>query len=102
MTGRALETDRPTKALYACCARATSTDSHPGAPKATGLSVPSPCTIARTGSCSSRHHVTSVTSPNVQIIAIPLPFAGSANAWDRTGTETPNSGVITCCPKSGW
>jgi len=28
--------------------------------------------------CSSRHHVTSVVSPNVQIIAMPDPLSGSA------------------------
>jgi hypothetical protein len=31
---------------------------------------------ARVGSWSSRHHVTSVVSPNVQIIATPVPFSG--------------------------
>ena len=31
---------------------------------------------ARTGRLSSRHQVTSVMSPNVQIIAMPLPFVG--------------------------
>ena len=37
--------------------------------------------------------MTSVTSPNVQIIATPVPFSGSASAWARIGTRTPNSGV---------
>ncbi len=56
---------------------------------------------ARTGSDSSRHHVTSVRSPKVQIIAMPLPFAGSASACAFTGTDTPKSGVSTVVPKSG-
>ena len=33
-------------------------------------------------------------SPKVQIIAMPLPFSGSASGCARTGTRTPNSGVI--------
>ena len=40
-------------------------------------------------------------SPNVQIIAMPLPFSGSASACALTGTRTPNSGVITSVPNSG-
>ncbi len=59
-------------------------------------------TMARTGSFSSRHHVTSVMSPKVQIIAMPLPFSGSASACASTGTRTPKSGVTTSVPKSGW
>ena len=46
--------------------------------------------------------MTSVTSPNVQIIAMPLPFSGSASGCARIGTRAPNSGVITRCPNSGW
>ena len=38
--------------------------------------------------------MTSVTSPNVQIIATPVPFSGSASGCGLTGTRTPNSGVI--------
>jgi hypothetical protein len=56
---------------------------------------------ARTGSESSRHHVTSVMSPKVQIIAMPLPFSGSASACAFTGTRAPNSGVTTSVPNSG-
>ncbi len=56
---------------------------------------------ARTGSDSSRHHVTSVRSPNVQIIAMPLPFSGSARLCAFTGTGTLNSGVSTSVPNSG-
>ena len=67
----------------------------------TGRSVPFAWMIARTGSASSRHQVTSVRSPNVQIIAMPVPFSGSASAWARTGTGTPNSGVSTSCPNNG-
>ena len=43
--------------------------------------------MARTGSDSSRHHVTSVVSPNVQIIATPVPFSGSASSWATIGTD---------------
>jgi hypothetical protein len=50
-----------------------SVDSQPGVPHCTGRSVPSAWITARTGRLSSRHHVTSVTSPKVQIIAMPLP-----------------------------
>src|SRR4029453_13259479 len=49
--------------------------------------------IARTGRLSSRHHVTSVMSPNVQIIAMPLPFSGSASVCALPGTRTPNNGA---------
>ncbi len=59
---------------------------------------PSRPTIERTGSESSRHHTTSVVSPNVQIIAMPEPFSGSASGWATTGTSTPNSGVRTVVP----
>src|SRR6478609_920651 len=45
--------------------------------------------------CSSRHHTTSVVSPNVQIIAMPEPFSGSASGCATTGTGTPKSGVRT-------
>ena len=57
---------------------------------------------ARAGSRSSRHHTTSVVSPKVQIMAMPLPFSGSASSWASTGTFTPNSGVVTSVPNSGW
>jgi hypothetical protein len=39
--------------------------------------------------------MTSVRSPNVQIIAAPVPFSGSARRWASTGTSTPNSGLVT-------
>ena len=62
---------------------------------------PSRPTIERTGSPSSRHQMTSVVSPNVQIIAMPDPFSGSASSWATTGTSTSKSGVRTFVPKSG-
>ena len=101
MRVRAFDAESPANWSYVCCARAASCDSQPAAPQVTGPSVPFGMITARTGSDSSRHQVTSVMSPNVQIIAMPLPFAGSASAWARTGTETPNSGVLTWLPKSG-
>ena len=42
---------------------------------------------------SSRHQITSVVSPNVQIMAMPEPFSGSASSWATTGTSTLKSGV---------
>ena len=39
----------------------------------------------RVGRSSSRHHVTSVMSPNVQIIAMPVPLSGSASWWATIG-----------------
>ena len=72
--------DSPASWSYACWARTALSDSHPGVPQLTGPSVPLGCITARTGSLSSRHQVTSVMSPKVQIIAMPLPFAGSASA----------------------
>ena len=58
--------------------------------------------IARVGRSSSRHQVTSVTSPNVQIMAMPVPLSGCASSWATTGTSTPYSGVTTVVPNSGW
>ena len=60
-----------------------------------------PITV-RTGSWSSRHHWTSVRSPNVQHIAMPAPLSGSAAWWASTGISTPKTGLVTVCPKSGW
>ncbi len=56
----------------------------------------------RVGSWSSRHHTTSVVSPKVQIIAMPEPFSGSASGCARTGTGTPNNGVVTCWSNRDW
>ena len=39
-------------------------------------------------------------SPNVQIIAMPVPFSGSASSCATTGTGTRNSGVNTVEPTS--
>ena len=50
---------------------------------------------ALVGRFSSRHHTTSVVSPKVQIMAMPVPFSGSASSWARIGTSTPKSGVTT-------
>ena len=38
----------------------------------------------------------------MQIIAMPEPLSGSASGWATTGTSTPNSGVRTVVPNSGW
>ena len=86
---------------YAAWAAAVSRESQPGSPQVTGRRVPLGAMTARTGSDSSRHQVTSVRSPNVQIIAMPVPFAGSASGCARTGTGTSKSGVITSVSNSG-
>ncbi len=39
-------------------------------------------------------------SPNVQTMAMPVPLPGSASGCVRTGTGTPNSGVVTVVPAS--
>ena len=64
-------------------------------------SLPSRRSTDRTGRLSSRHQMMSVVSPNVQIIAMPVPLSGSASRCARTGTPTPNSGVVTVVPNSG-
>ncbi len=56
----------------------------------------------RVGRSSSRHHVTSVVSPNVQTMAMPVPLSGWASGWATTGTSTSKSGVRTVVPNSGW
>ncbi len=63
----------------------------------------------RVGSSSSRHQVTSVVSPNVHTMAMPVPLSGWASGWATTGTSTPNRGVRTVEPindrkrsSSGW
>ena len=65
------------------------------------MSAPFGWMIARTGSDSARHQTTSVTSPKVQIIAMPDPFSGSASSCALTGTRAPKSGVVTSVPNSG-
>ena len=54
--------------------------------------------ITRVGSCSSRHQVTSVRSPNVQHITSPDPLSGSAASCAITGSSTPYSGEVTVLP----
>ena len=75
-------------------------DSMPGG--GSGLIRPARLTMARTFRFSSRHQITSVVSPNVQIMALPVPLSGSASSWATTGTSTPNTGVVTVVPNSGW
>ena len=65
-----------------------------------GLAEPAPGRSSRSGRSrprvgrpSSRHHVTSVTSPNVHTIAMPVPFSGSASSCATTGTGASKSGV---------
>ena len=62
---------------------------------------PSRPMMARVGKLSSRHQITSVRSPNVQIMAMPVPLSICASGCARTGTSTPYSGVRTVLPKSG-
>ena len=66
-----------------------------------GVSVirPDRVTMLRVGRSSSRHQTTSVTSPKVQIMAMPEPLSGSARWCASTGTSTPKSGVCTVVPK---
>src|SRR2546421_4070226 len=52
----------------------------------------------RVGRFRSRHHVTSVRSPNVHTIAIPVPLSGAASGWAYTGMSTWNSGEWTVRP----
>ena len=63
---------------------------------------PSQPKIARFGRSNSLHQITSVTSPKVQIIAIPEPLSFCARRWATTGTSTPNKGVVTVLPKNFW
>ena len=56
---------------------------------------PSRPMIVRLGSCSSRHQMTSVRSPNVQHMTMPEPLSISAAGCATTGTSTPNSGERT-------
>ena len=48
--------------------------------------------MERSGRFRSRHHSTSVTSPNVQHMAMPAPLSISAALCARIGTFTWNSG----------
>ena len=96
MTFCAETTVLPTICAYASSAGA---DSMPNG--ASARMRPSRPTMARTGSASSRHQITSVRSPNVQIMATPVPFSGSASSWARMGTSTSNNGVRTVVPNKG-
>ena len=62
---------------------------------------PSRAMIGRICNCSSRHQVTSVRSPKVQHIAMPVPLSGCARTCASTGTSTLNKGVRTVLPKYG-
>ena len=86
-------------AMAAYSSRPASVVIHSGV---SGRMRPSQPMIGRVGSCSSRHQVTSVVSPKVQIIAMPDPFSGSARWCASTGTSTPKTGVVTVLPNSGW
>ena len=80
----------PANRAYA--SRAASVVSHAGGSNANRPSFPM---TARVGRSSSRHHVTSVVSPNVQIMAMPVPLSGWARWCARIGTSTPKTGVVT-------
>ena len=84
----------------AALAASGSRDSQPGSPNVRPPIVPSFCITTRAGRPSSLHHVTSVTSPKVQIMATPVPFSGSASSCATTGTGTRNSGVSAVVPTS--
>jgi hypothetical protein len=67
-----------------------------------GSSRPLRPMTGRVGRSSSRHQITSVRSPKVQTMAIPVPLSGSASRCASTGTSTEKSGVRTVRPNSGW
>ena len=102
MRVRALTAERPGE-IVVMALRGGSVGGFPArrCPNVTARNVPFGWMIERTGNPSSRHQMTSVTSPNVQIIATPVPFSGSASACARIGTRTPKSGVTTSVPNSG-
>ena len=74
--------------------------SKPGLPNSTAASRPLRCTSWRSASRCSRHHSTSVASPNVHTIRMPVPFSGSASSLGKIGTGTRKSGVIARLPNS--
>ncbi len=96
--GRALRAGIPAISSWAAAAAWGSREAHPDSPHRGGEIVPSRPITTRVGSRSSRHHVTSVMSPNVQIMAIPVPFSGSASSCATIGTSAPNSGVTAVRP----
>ena len=68
--GARLRSGQAGQLIVVAAARAAgSVASQPGSPHATALKAPFAWMMARTGNFSSRHQTTSVTSPNVQIIA---------------------------------
>ena len=79
--------------------RGASPASHSGVSR---CSRPSRWITVRTGSCSSRHHCTSVRSPNVQHIAMPAPLSGSAGVGDAPGSRRRRPAMVTVVPNSGW
>ena len=95
---RAWVTVRPSISPYDRAAATGSSDAHPSSPHGTARSRPLRPTMVRVGRASSRHHVTSVVSPKVQIMAMPEPLSGSASGCTSTGTRTWYSGVITSWP----
>ena len=101
MSLRACFVPLPSSWAIAALAASGSRDSQPGSPNRPAARVPSRRTTTRAGSPRSRHHTTSVTSPNVQICAAPVPFSGSASSWATIGTGTRNTGVSAVVPTSG-
>ena len=97
IASRALNVVFPASSAYAAAAR--SDDSHSGVSR---CSRPSRPMTVRTGSCSSRHHIPSVRSPNVQHLAMPAPLSISAAGCGSTGISTPKTGESTVEPNSGW
>ncbi len=99
---RALSTESDASWSYCTWASAALREGHSPEPKVTGRSVPFGCDDRRGREATARATtITSVRSPKVQIIAMPLPFSGSASGCAFTGTGTPKSGVQTDVPKNG-
>ena len=93
----ALKTVLPAISAYAALAASVTITSG-----ASGTIRPSLPMMVRFGRSSSRHQMMSVTSPKVQIIAMPEPLSGWASGCGSTGTSTPNTGLVTVVPNSGW
>lgn len=85
-------------AIAAYAVRPASVVIHSGV---SAMTRPSRPMMARVGSCSSRHQVTSFRSPKVQTIAMPEPLSILASACGKTVTGTSKSGEVTVLPKSG-
>ena len=97
VSSRAVNVVLPAIAAYS--SRPAGSVIHSGA---SGRMRPSRPMIVRLGSCSSRHQMTSVRSPNVHDITMPEPLPGSAAGCATTGTSTPNSGERTVVPNRCW